>query len=813
MAGKADGKVTISTALDNNGLRRGINNISGSLGGLKSVLGKIGGAVAAAFAVQKLVQFGAACVKLGSDVAEVQNVVDVAFGSMAYKMEEFADTAIMQFGMSQLAAKKTGSTYMAMAKGMGMAEDAASDMAIALTGLTGDVASFFNISQEEADTKLKSVFTGETETLKGLGVVMTQQNLKQYALTHGLNSNIEAMTQAEQVALRYAFVTDALALASGDFARTQDSWANQTRILSMRWQEFMSVIGQALTTILLPVVKVLNAIVAALINMANTFNAVVQSIFGGAAKQIKDTGAAAAQANAAMGTSAGTAANGEDELANATKKAGKAANGASTSIDELNVVQQNTGEGAAVPIVPGASSGSAGGLKIEEQEETVPPLLAKIKEMLADLNTLFGPSLTAWGRAFENLKKPISDAFTVIHESATGLWNGALKPLGTYILTEFIPNIVNGFSETFAPIFSDVLTAAVGQWALNFQLACQLVGDAINTFVLPLLQLLEDVVLGMFSGISNAWNEYGAPILAAWEQQQANLRALWESLYYGVIQPILEGIMTELTWLWDEHIKPLWDNLMLFFGAFAEMVLTLWNERIYPMIQNFVTIFGPQIAGVVEFIVSSFSTAVAIIGDLINGVVQIMRGLCDFLTGVFTGNWKKAWKGIQEIFGGVWTAIEGIFKGVVNGIIGAINFMIRAVVRAVNFVIDALNKISVDIPDWAIFGDLAGKTFGFNFSPMPEYQIPKLAQGAVLPANKPFLAMVGDQKRGTSVEAPVETIQQAVAEVLARMGGAQEFTASAPIEVSLDGEVLYRAMERIRAGRGAEIGGVFANAY
>ena len=181
----ADGKVVIDTHLNNAGLKKGVNQISGSLGGLKSVVGKIGAILAAAFAVQKVVQFGAACVQLGSDVAEVQNVVDTAFGGMAYKMEEFADAAINQFGVSQLAAKKTGSTYMAMARGMGVAEDAASDMAIALTGLSGDVASFFNLDQETAAYKLRSIFTGETEALKDLGVVMTQTNLQSYAMTHG----------------------------------------------------------------------------------------------------------------------------------------------------------------------------------------------------------------------------------------------------------------------------------------------------------------------------------------------------------------------------------------------------------------------------------------------------------------------------------------------------------------------------------------------------------------------------------------------------------------------------------------------------
>ena len=182
--------------------------------------------------------FGKQALQTASDLQEVQNVVDVAFGSMKQKCEDFAKTAITKFGMSELSAKQTASTYMAMADGIGIVEDTASDMAIQLAALSGDVASFFNISQSDAATKLKSVFTGETETLKELGVVMTQTNLKQYALSQGMNGNIESMDQASLAMLRYRFVMDALKNAQGDFARTSGSWANQTRILKEQFNFF-----------------------------------------------------------------------------------------------------------------------------------------------------------------------------------------------------------------------------------------------------------------------------------------------------------------------------------------------------------------------------------------------------------------------------------------------------------------------------------------------------------------------------------------------------------------------------------------------
>ena len=106
-------------------------------------------------------------------------------------VEDFADRAITSFGMSELAAKRTASTYMAMASNMGVTQQQAAEMSITLAGLTGDVASFYNISQELADIKLRSVFTGETETLKDLGIVMTQANLEAYALANGINKRYQ----------------------------------------------------------------------------------------------------------------------------------------------------------------------------------------------------------------------------------------------------------------------------------------------------------------------------------------------------------------------------------------------------------------------------------------------------------------------------------------------------------------------------------------------------------------------------------------------------------------------------------------------
>ena len=206
------------------------NQFESQMAGITGLAKKTGAALTAAFGIKKLVDFGKQCLELGSDLAEVQNVVDVTFPHMTSEVDKFAKSAAQSFGLSETMAKQYTGTFGAMAKAFGFSEKQAYDMGTTLTGLAGDVASFYNLSQDEAYTKLKSVFTGETESLKDLGVVMTQTALDSYAMANGFGKTTSAMTEAEKVALRYQFVQDQLSAAQGDFARTSDSWANQCRI-------------------------------------------------------------------------------------------------------------------------------------------------------------------------------------------------------------------------------------------------------------------------------------------------------------------------------------------------------------------------------------------------------------------------------------------------------------------------------------------------------------------------------------------------------------------------------------------------------
>lgn len=197
-----------------------------------------------------------------------------------------------------------------------------------------------------------------------------------------------------------------------------------------------------------------------------------------------------------------------------------------------------------------------------------------------------------------------------------------------------------------------------------------------------------------------------------------------------------------------EGLKQIWDGLKNTWNAIIDSIRDAWN-----MFIEWLRGKNPELAAI-------FETYGKLVSDLYNSVKQILGGIITFISGVFTGDWDKAWEGVKQIFKGIWNGIVSILEGAVNLIIGGINWMIRQ-----------LNKIQIKAPDW-----LGGGTIGFNIPAISAVSIPRLAQGAVIPPNREFLAVLGDQKNGTNVEAPLETIKQAVAEVLSQNGSGEEIT-------------------------------------
>lgn len=210
-----------------------------------------------------------------SDLAEVQNVVDVTFGSATGAINSWSKECLAAYGMNEVSAKRYAGTIGAMLKSSGLAGDAIVDMSKDMVGLAGDMASFYNLDLETAFEKIRSGISGETEPLKQLGINMSVANLEAYALSQGITTAYNEMSQAEQVMLRYNYLMSTTADAQGDFARTQDSYANQTRLLSESWLEFTGVMAEQLLPVLTTIVSWLNNIVAFLTENADMVSAVL----------------------------------------------------------------------------------------------------------------------------------------------------------------------------------------------------------------------------------------------------------------------------------------------------------------------------------------------------------------------------------------------------------------------------------------------------------------------------------------------------------------------------------------------------------
>ena len=226
---------------------------------------------------------GGAAIKLASDFEESLNKVDVSFKDTAKQVTDFSKTTLTQFGIAQGTALDMAAMFGDMGTSMGLTTQEAANMSTSMVGLAGDLASFKNIKIEEATTALAAVFTGETESLKRLGIVMTEANLKQFALTQGITKNIKEMTQAEKTTLRYQFVMQSSANAQGDFARTQGGAANQMRIFTESLKELGANFGQVLLPAFTEIVKKVNGFLRSLMDLDDQTKKTIAIIAGIAA--------------------------------------------------------------------------------------------------------------------------------------------------------------------------------------------------------------------------------------------------------------------------------------------------------------------------------------------------------------------------------------------------------------------------------------------------------------------------------------------------------------------------------------------------
>ena len=639
----ADGSVIIDTRMDTSGVQNGVSAIKQSFNGLGSAVKKIGLLIGGAFAVGKLVQFGKECVELGSDLAEVQNVVDVTFTTMSDKVNEFAKNAMTSAGLSETMAKRYVGTFGAMSKSFGFSEAQAYDMSTALTQLTGDVASFYNISQDLAYIKLKSVFTGETETLKDLGVVMTQSALDQYALANGYGKTTSAMTEQEKVALRLAFVQKQLSAASGDFIRTSDSWANQVRVMQLQLQSLKATVGQGLINIFTPVLKVINILLGKLATLANAFKSFTELITGkkssgqtsgggagltGDASGVQDTADAYGQA----ADNAGKLADSTEDVADATKDAAKAAKGYLSPLDEINrySTQDTSSTTSKTPSSGAGSSGSPGGLagavgnvdygKMAEGETALDKISKSAEKLAKLLKKLWKPFQDAWKKDGKNTINAANIALAGIAKLAKSVGKSLVEVwtngTGTTMLTTML-KIAQNVLKTIGNIASGFADA----WNKN-NVGTQIIQNIADALVV-VMQFVEKI----------------AEDTATWA---ANLDfyPLLESIsnLTSAFAPILESIGNVLEWIYKNIVLPMlkWVievGLPTVVNLVAKVATFLADHQ--PIVEAFgAALIGAFAAAKIAGLASSVIKSVSGIAMAAKGLISLMTGTGGIMGGI-----------------------------------------------------------------------------------------------------------------------------------------------------------------------------------
>lgn len=626
---------------------RNVNLLGRQFEGLGTMVKRIGILIGSAFAVGKLIQFGKECLELGSDLAEVQNVVDVTFTTMSDKVNEFAKNAMTSAGLSETMAKRYVGTFGAMSKSFGFSEAQAYDMSTALTQLTGDVASFYNISQDLAYIKLKSVFTGEAETLKDLGVVMTQSALDQYALANGYGKTTSEMTEQEKVTLRLAFVQKQLSAASGDFIRTSDSWANQVRVMQLQLQSLKATVGQGLINLFTPVLKVINILLGKLATLANAFKSFTELITG--KKSSGQTGASGAglagtDAIADTADQYGNAADNAEKLADATndtadatKKATKAAKGYLSPLDEINNYSTDKSADSSSK-VPGATGGLADQMKNAVQNvdygkvaegETVLDKISDSAKKLANLfKKLWKPFQDAWKKEGKNTIDAASIALSGIAKLAKSVGRSLMEVwtngTGTTMLTTML-RIAQNVLKTIGNIASGFADA----WNKN-NVGTQIIQNIADALVV-VMQFIERIATDTATWAANL-DFY--PLL----ESISNLTSAFA--------PILESIGNVLEWIYNNIVLPML-KWVIEVGLPTVIDLVSKVATFLADHQSIVEAFGAALIG--AFAAAKIAELALGVIKSVSGIATAVKGLIALMTG--TGGIMGGIKAIATAIG------------------------------------------------------------------------------------------------------------------------------------------------------------------
>lgn len=636
---------------------------------------------------------GKSMIDAASDFDENLNKVNVAFGNSSAAVTAWADNATKQFGLSKNQALEATSLFGDMGTAMGLTQSDAADMSTSLAGLAGDLASFKNIDIEQAMTALSGVFTGETESLKQLGIVMTETNLEEFAARTG--KVYSEMGQAEKVQLRYNYVMEMTKNAQGDYARTSDGTANSLRTLQGSVDNLSIALGQNLLPIITPIINKMTEMVNKFSEMSPGAQQFIL-IMAGVAAAIGPVLIVVGQLVSTVG-----------KISPLFSKAGGIVSGFSKVVGLL------TGP---VGLVAAAIAA-----------------LVAVFVYLFTTNESFRESIMSTVQTLGEAFKPVLDALLPV---LTNLAVAIGETLGKVL-------------QTLAPILAQIielagaLLAKLGEfiaWALeNILPVLQPIIEFLANAVISFFDTFTEIAGGILKALSGVIDFIVGVFTGNWELAFSGLSQIAE-VFKSAIESIIEGIKG-------------------FFSALIDFIKNI-----------FVTAWK----AVLEIIKTAAQAAFEFVKDKIidpiteakNKAVSLMKNLKNSFSDILDG--------IKNKFRSIFDSIVNIVKSPINGVIGMINSLLDKVETAQNWIADVLS-FSIDLPGWA--QSLTGySSFGISIGKWSIPDLPYLASGAVIPPNREFMAVLGDQKSGTNIEAPEGLIRKIMREELSKMKNGGNYT-------------------------------------
>lgn len=675
--------------------------------------------------IRQLFNWEKQAVEYASDLTEVQNVTDTTFSDMSYKLEEFADTSIEKFGLSELSLKQYASRFQAMGTSMGFPTKQMSDMSIELTKLTADMASFYNVEQDVVAEKLASVFTGQTRPLRDFGLDLTQATLQEWALKQGMDADIQSMSQAEKTMLRYQYVMANTTAAQGDFAKTANTWANQVRILSQQFQQLGQIIGKGAIAAFKPFIQTLNKVMVKVITFSENVLNALGKIFGWKFEitggGITDDLGDAAGYTDDIASGAGDVSDGYKDAAKNAKKLKDVVH----RIDELNInsPDDDTGIEGGSSGKPSGGGGSgdlgagAGGLTTNMiASDTILKAYESSIDSLYKLGEYIGDTLAKamnsidWNKVYDtarNFGKGLADflnglispdLFGTVGRTIAGALNtavyAALSFGETFNWKEFGLSIATGINEFFNTFDFASVAKTINVWVSGIfetilaaidKTDWELIGEKIGEFIseIDILKAIEKFGETVWKAINAAIKTYASTF------SKAPLETALLSL--TVIPKVLKTIVDTK---FAKGIVNLSNKFKNFAGA-TKLAATAFNgntEAVVALSANF-----PKLSKAVDVARVAFANLKlgVITGNVFGGIWHGIKSVIDSL-----GPLTKGLIGVTSVFA-EFSLIKGAFYDIASGSENLVAALAKVAVGA-GVAVAALKLIGLSNPFTAI---------------------------------------------------------------------------------------------------------------